>query len=108
MNKKLFIYEGTSLTFEGYTNGEKWNGFDCPLFELDESLKIMEDFNDLNEELELDIKLVYNSEQDYFVEEDENYDEDEPIIYEPLLIKTSEGTKKVYPIGAGYWTWEEK
>ncbi len=105
--KKLFTCGPESTTYEGYTSGEKWNGFDCPLFELEESLKIMKDFNDLNEELELNIKLVYDPDQDHFTEEDENYDEDEYVVYEPLLINTPDGTKKLYPIGTGYWTWEE-
>jgi hypothetical protein len=105
MNKKLFTC-GNELSFVGFSNGKTWNGFDCPYFEFEECEKIMNSFNKENEKFDLNIKIIYDSTNDCFIEQDENYDEDEYVIYESLLIETSEGTKKVYPIGNCYWTWE--
>lgn len=106
MKKTLFTC-GTNLTFEGFSNGETWNGFDCPYFEFEECEKIMSAFNKENEECDVDAKIIYDSTNDCFIEQDENYDEDEYVTYEALFIETSEGPKKVYPLGTCYWMWEE-
>lgn len=106
MKKTLFTC-GTNLTFEGFSNGETWNGFDCPYFEFEECEKIMNAFNKENEECDVDVKIIYDSTNDCFIEQDENYDEDEYVTYEALFIETSEGSKKVYPLGTCYWMWEE-
>lgn len=106
MKKNLFTLDGEN-SFVGFSNGETWNGFSCPYFELEECKKIMEAFNKENEELEVSVKLVYNEEEDCFIEEDENYDEEEYLIYEALFINVDGENKKVYALGSNEWTWVE-
>ena len=35
----------TSKTFDGFYTGQKWNGWDCPLFTLKQALKVLEYLN---------------------------------------------------------------
>ncbi len=45
METKVFSLEGITGSFKGYTNGETWNGFECPYFELAVALFIMKAYN---------------------------------------------------------------
>lgn len=106
MQKKLFTLDGEK-SFVGFSNGETWNGFSCPYFELEECKKIMDAFNKDNEELEVSIKLVYDEENDCFIEQDENYDEEEYVVYEAMFINVDGVNKKVYALGSYEWVWVE-
>jgi len=106
MEKKLFTLDGENY-FVGFSNGETWNDFECPYFELEECRKIMNTFNKENEELEVNIKLIYDEENDCFIEEDENYEEEEYIVYEATFINVDGINKKVYALGSYNWTWVE-
>lgn len=106
MEKKLFTLDGEKA-YLGFSNEETWNGFECPCFELEECKKIMDAFNKENEELEVEVKLIYDEEKDCFIEQDENYEEDEYIIYEGMFINVDGINKKVYALGSYNWTWVE-
>jgi hypothetical protein len=106
MQQKLFTLDGEK-SFVGFSNGETWNGFSCPYSELEECTKIMEAFNKDNEDLEVSVKLVYDEEEDCFIEQDENYDEEEYVVYEAMFINVDGANKKVYALGSDEWTWVE-
>jgi hypothetical protein len=36
-----FADDNSGRTFAGYTDGQRWNGFLCPLFPLDEFLRVL-------------------------------------------------------------------
>lgn len=67
----------------------------------------MDAFNKDNEELEVSIKLVYDEEKDCFIEQDENYDEEEYVVYEAMFINVDGTNKKVYALGSYEWVWVE-
>lgn len=80
-------------TFPGYTFGEDWNGWATPYFEEKEAQEIAD---------ALKGKKVDDDTTDanfYFPEEDETYMQQ--------VIKTEDGDKTVYPIGAYAWIWEK-
>lgn len=80
-------------SFEGYSNGEEWNGWACPYFTLEEGQKILRAHNSNG------LKGMFDKIADQFVFE--NVDENE---FYPAII---EDGVKLYPIGNGSWIWEE-
>jgi hypothetical protein len=82
-------------TYEGYTTGETWNGWECPMFTKAEGLRMSEE-----------VALDYDHEQDAFYARqlDEEADEFEDVgCY--AAIETEVGP--LYAIGAGEWIWDE-
>lgn len=81
-------------TFLGFDTGQEWNGWACPLFNLDVAMRIVE------------VAKVWNGAR-YEQETDEfvfsfGPDEDE----ERFGAVEVEG-QKLYPIGRGSWIWEK-
>jgi len=99
--KSNFSIDGTEQR-EGYTFGQTWNGWACPYFELETALKIAE-FCSLPDEPFI---IRYNADKDAFECIEGNEIED---MYEvpAQTIDTVDGLKKVYPIGAFGWVWED-
>ena len=98
--KTKFDIEG-SKSFEGFTFNQYWNGWECPMFELDVAMEIIKEFNNDEE------KMSYDKEKDVFLFEHEDFD-DGIYVVEPHDIFDEEGkTHHVYDIGAGYWVWSE-
>lgn len=98
MEKRLFYIDSLSQEFEGYWTKRKWNGWEVPLFEIDEVKKVMD-------ALKLSgINAYYDGTSDSFIVEDEDDISDKTII---------QGTKQevngkeltLYEVGNG-WTWE--
>ena len=86
--------------FEGYTQGEEWNGWACPYFTFEQAQKVVEAFNK-GERFEGDkIEARYDAEQDAFCFLFESSGESDDFAAVEL-----EG-QKFYPIGAGCWIWE--
>lgn len=79
--------------FEGFTNGEDWNGWACPYFTFEESQKIVEAHKKTGQKA----GFYENSDEFYFEIQDEKE------IYPPIEF---EG-KKLYPIGNSSWIWKE-
>jgi hypothetical protein len=79
--------------YSGFSAGNTWNGFECPLFEKSVAEEILEDG--------LVLALggwMYNGKLDAF------YTEDEEFIGEPHYIDGE--VKQLYPIGAFSWVWQ--
>ncbi|WP_176331408.1 hypothetical protein [Burkholderia vietnamiensis] len=87
-------------SYQAYSRGETWNGWECPYFTFDEAMKVTQ---------HQDMKcLRYDPESDQFVMNDPSY-KDDPT-YEPEVFKrqniTVDGAQiGVYPIGAFSWCW---
>ena len=77
--------------FKGYTFNGDWNGWAVPYFERDETYEIARALGGR--------KIYYPPTSFLFPDEDEEYKRQK--------IKTVDGEKTVYPIGAYNWVWEE-
>jgi hypothetical protein len=78
--------------FVAWTFDEEWNEWAVPHFEKNEADKVATAHN-----------CKYNPDNDSYEFEQAGEVEE----FEGLEIKTFEGPKKVYPIGAGSWVWDE-
>ena len=101
MYKLVFTIDGFKYPHIGYTEGKRWNGWATPFFEVDEAIKIMEEFN----ACEPEFPIIYNEETDTFsVEEIGGGNGDE---WKGKNYQTEEGIKHLYAIGAYSWVWED-
>ena len=102
MYKALFTIDGFKYPHIGFTSGKRWNGWATPFFEIDEALKVMEEFNAADPEF----PIVYDKETDTFsIEEIGGGNGDE---WKGTNYDTDEGdeVKHLYGIGAYSWVWE--
>jgi len=110
--RKTQFYIESSDKYEGYTKGERWNGWECPRFTKDVAMKIMNDF--YNDEFpawydeNLDAFIYYNQnavgKKDFYKDNLTQDEIDEYFcVYEGFDI---EGLH-LYPIGAWFWIWDE-
>lgn len=96
-----FAVDGLEGTFEGYTTGETWNGWAVPAFLLDEARRIAAAYAAQAPLLEGVCDAEYDERNDAFR------------LYDPVSGEWDEWEgverdgRKLYPIGACYWTWEE-
>jgi hypothetical protein len=94
--------------FEGWTTGETWNGWALPYFEFEESRRYAELQTRLAaEHPEWRLGTVsYDVEADAFVVA--NVDEPgDPEVWPAEEIEVDGEVRKVYGLGAGFWTWEQ-
>jgi len=92
------------LRATGWTQGERWNGWQCPRFEKAEALKVMAQFS--AEDLNNGDTLTYDEANDRFVLTQGDYPDEEPEYFDGVEIETAQGEKVVYAIGAWSWTWD--
>ena len=97
MEKARFGLFGVEGSFEGFTDGDRWNGWECPRFTLDEGLRFVDSWNAPVEDCGRG-PARYDSEGDFF----EFTIEGEIDRFVSELI---DGVK-LYPIGAYGWCWE--
>ena len=99
MKKRLFqINEGP--IYMGYTSGARWNGWATPYFTFEEAQKLQAEFNQ-----DVESPMLYDVSKDAFVLK---YDgDDEPYIWEGEDIKTEDGIKHLYGIGAYSHIWDD-
>jgi poly-gamma-glutamate capsule biosynthesis protein CapA/YwtB (metallophosphatase superfamily) len=97
---KFAIDSIPNISFEGYTNGETWNGWACPYFEKSEAEHVLQ-ASEANH-----FKWVYNTGQNTFIvysDDDEAVEE----IFEAVQGFLEDGNEIiVYGIGAYSWIWE--
>lgn len=98
MVKARFVLDAfAEEEFEGYTQGETWNGFACPYFPFESAVRLMN-------VLELARQTAfYDAETDQFVHAEEDC-EDDPDRYGSIKVS---GIGKLYPVGTAVWTWEK-
>jgi hypothetical protein len=84
--------------FEGYTNGDDWNGWACPYFTFDQAQSIVSAYHDHG------WPAHYDKANDRFVFSMMHAGADEDEVYSPM----EEDGLKLYPIGTANWIWEEE
>lgn len=92
--------EGPS--YNAYSRGERWNGWHCPYFTLEEAMRLA-----AHPHLK---GLKYEAEKDQFVLNDPAYANDstyEAEIFTPQTITVDGQQIKVYAIGAFGWCWNK-
>ena len=92
---RFTIYDETF--YEGWWDGETWNGFATPCFEREEGVRILRDFKSKEGR-----RAEYDPVTETFrfrLEDEEEFAE-----FEPMII--NDGIK-VWPIGAYSWIWGE-
>ena len=129
MNKRVFkkakfyiCADSNESIFEGYTEGDRWNGWACPYFTKEVGMEILEkNFNSeyyygfYNEEHDA---FIFNMEDDvkYTIEDlKEDFDLCKELcekygyvdIFEGQDIMYNGNPIHVYPIGAYGWIWDE-
>lgn len=83
--------------FDGWTDGHFWNGWEKPAFELAEAQRLVGTMGIEG--------ARFDAEQDAFITLNQDGEEE---VWPGQTVFISDGTGvKVYPIGAGAWTWEE-
>jgi hypothetical protein len=94
---KRFCFD-ESKTFNGYTFGSLWNGWECPYFEFDVAMEIAKWNNKGGV-----FMASYDPEKDefYFYDEGGDYTD----VYKGMTIETEHGQKKVYDLGYNSWCW---
>lgn len=98
MKSAIFCMEPLEGNFPGYTNGDTWNGWECPFFTYDEAVKV------LNASKRNGYSWRYDEMDDTFVVwSEDSYTEE----FAADLIETPDGKIEiVYPIGTYCWIWE--
>ncbi len=94
--KSRFSIEEVEATFAGWWDGERWNGWAMPSFEIDEARKVLDALAPKANRFDPD--------HDSFVTWGADGEEIWPA--ESIMLADG-GTAKVYPVGAGSWIWEE-
>jgi hypothetical protein len=81
--------------FPGFTSGDGWNGWACPYFSFEVALQIVGAFQAQG------AVARYDEAHDVFV-----FESDVPGESEEFGLFEVKG-RKLYPLGAGSWIWEE-
>ena len=103
-HKDRFTIEDWFGPFEDWTAGQRWNGWECPYFEFDTAIRMVDMW----------INTTFGEEQRQ-ARYDEERDEfcfcggglEEWDCFGAQTIETEEKTIKVYPIGAFCWIWSD-
>ena len=99
MHKMIFTMECFSHPHIGYTLGKRWNGWATPFFEIDEALKLMEEFNQCSED-----RMQYDEVYDQFTI---LHNDGEFEYWKGKNYNTNEGIKHLYGVGAYSWIWDD-
>jgi hypothetical protein len=98
MNQSEFVidtFDGD--VFEGFTEGESWNGWACPYFTFEQAQKVAESHK------QAIANAWYDEKSDTFNFQMDKDAEDDIEPYEGVAI---EG-QKFYSIGHSHWVWRE-
>ena len=100
MHKAVFTIDCYPKAYIGYTSGKRWNGWATPYFELEEAKRVAEGNNEMAE-----YPIEYDEVYDQFYILDKETAELET--WKGEDIRTAEGIKHLYGIGAYSWIWDE-
>ena len=92
-------------TFSGYTTGQVWNGWACPLFTHDQAMQIVEAWHGRGFKADFDPAgdVFRFAPIDQQGEPNPNLsDEEVAEHFGPIVV----AGQTLYPIGAGAWVWE--
>jgi hypothetical protein len=101
MSKAKFAIDSIpDVVFQGYTNGDTWNGWACPYFEKAEAERVLR-------ASEVNRYLWTYTENGFSVQNQDDPEGYESEVFEALKIATEDGSElTVYAIGAYSWIWE--
>ncbi len=101
--KAQFGMDAIEGIYEGYTNGDTWNGWACPSFEYSEAERV------LNASRINGFLWSYDNAKDKFIvwNKTEHPDKNAPEVFEAKEIDVEGHLIRVYPVGAYAWIWEE-
>lgn len=99
MRKTRFVIDSNEKSYEGYTDGALWNGWECPWFTKEVAEEMMRDF------IKEGGEAKYNSETDSYTFLGENWGSAD--VFGGEDVDTEDGIQHLYPIGAWCWIWDE-
>jgi hypothetical protein len=104
MKKTAFYLDEFEKSFDGFTDGQTWNGFACPLFTFEVAMMVMAENNRICGVYGCDdsTQLVYDDRIDAFCNSDLTD------VYKAQSITFNDEEIKVYPVGAFGWCWDEE
>ena len=85
--------------FPGFTSGETWNGWACPLFTREVAEKVLADSEKVG------YKVVYDEERRAFVVRYEDDNITAPEVFQAQEIEVGGNLVTVYGVGAYSWAW---
>jgi len=100
--KTTFVIDSLpSESFEGYSNGDNWNGWACPFFNQETAERVLRASERNN------YTWQYDEQADAFIVRSS----DDPVDYEPEVftatkVQIDEKSLMLYGIGAYSWIWE--
>lgn len=108
MKKSLFNIDGMPF-YEGYTNGNHWNGWACPMFTKETCESICKCINDVGANIQ---KAFYDEHLDcFFVTDINNVEADNPEGIQEQAegrdVQTENGILHLYSFGAYNWIWDD-
>ena len=99
MRKTRFVICDNEKSYEGYTDGTLWNGWECPWFTKEVADEMIKDFIKEGGEAEYDL------ETDSYIFQAEEWDQADT--FDGADVVTEDGIQHLYPIGAWCWIWDE-
>lgn len=114
-----FVLDGIGVEpehqYQGYTNGETWNGWECPFFTREEAERLATYFR-----TRWGCDFAYDAARDAYVykpcnhktpqgEDCEGQPWEEEIVYRTIMLTITPNGQEMpfYGIGAWEWTWDE-
>jgi hypothetical protein len=101
MQKGTFVIEDWFGPYPGYTTGERWNGWATPYFEYDVARQMVEDWKAVDPD-KMAAYYDIDTDQCCFRYADEDWD-----CFPPAIHEIDGQTRKLYPIGAFCWIWDD-
>lgn len=101
--KTKFGMDAIDGVYEGYTDGDTWNGWACPYFEYSEAERVLK-ASQVNGFL-----WSYDKSEDRFTvwNRAEYPAKDAPEVFRAAEIDAGGRSIRAYPVGAYTWIWEE-
>jgi len=81
-----------------WLNGLRWNGWAQPHFEKATADRILKETDDMHFD---------EARNAYVLPPDEEFGRDEEEVFSAVILDTPNGPVTTWPIGAGYWCWDE-
>lgn len=101
--KTTFVIDSLpSESFEGYSNGENWNGWACPFFDHATAERVLRASEQNNYTWQYDTQA-----NAFIVRSTADPDDYEPEVFSATQAQVDDKAITLYGIGAYSWIWEE-
>lgn len=95
--------DGMEEGIDAWSRGEQWNGFECPMFELEQVMQLQNELQDDPAGPQIKLTVTHDDVVECWIDYSSMGEEPERIY--SARLETVEGVKEVYPVGAGSWSW---